>query len=246
MYTVVKKIVYIFTILITFSSQGQEIEKGDVDRLLTSEWLLGLNLNTRGWGVDFEFAKQQTVKRMSTYGLTITNIRAQKEHKLIGTSGSKGYYFGKLNSLVALRLSYGIDYKLYKSKRENGVGIRFKWKLGPSFGLVKPVYLEIDKPVNGQFRQESERYDPTIHFPGTISSRSTWFKGLGESSFKLGVMARSGFDFNFSNDKNAISGGEVGVMVDYYPLNNVEILYKETGIDLFMSLYLQFNLGKKF
>ena len=165
---------------------------------------------------------------------------------MIGTSGTRGYYFGKLNSLVAFRLSYGIDYKLFKSKRENGVGIRFKCKIGPSFGLVKPVNLEIDKTVNGQFRQASERYDATIHFPGTISSRSSWFKGLGDASFKLGAFARSGFDFNFSSDKSAINGGEVGFMIDYYPLNNVEILYKEEGLDLFMSLYLQFNLGKKF
>jgi hypothetical protein len=228
------------------SSYAQEAETPEIDRLLSSEFVVGLNLNTRGWGFDFEYGRQKTVKYTTTYGLMVTNIRAQKEHKLIGTNGSRGYYFGKLNSLIGFRLGYGSNVKLYKSLRENGIGVEFKWKVGPSFGLVKPVYLEIDKPVNGAFRQVSQRYDPSIHFPGTINSRSSWFKGLGDASFKLGVFAKSGFDFNFSQMKSGISGGSVGVMLDYYPLNNVEILYKETGLDLFMSLYLQFNLGKKF
>ena len=233
--------------LVCLTANSQELEDNNVKNVLyRNDYIVGVNFNTRGWGFVFDFGKQKTFKYKHTYGFVISNIRHQKEFKLLGTSGTKGYYFGKINSLVALRLTYGGNLKLFKSSRENGIEMQYKWRIGPSFGLIKPVYLEIDKASNGIFVQNSERYDPTIHFPGTIYSRSSWLKGLGQSNIQLGAFLKTGFDFNFSTLKTGISGGEVGVMVDYYPFRKIEILYQEQDLSLFMALYLQFNLGKKF
>jgi hypothetical protein len=231
---------------VSFNSISQEIESGTIDRVLTQEYLIGVNINTRGWGLVFDFGKQKNVKYKNTYGFVLTNIRHQKEYKLVGTSGSKGYYFGKINSLIALRPTYGGNYRLFKSSRENGIEIQYKWKIGPSFGLVKPVYLEIDKAVNGTFLHFPERYNPEVHYPGTIYSRGSWFKGVGESKVEIGVFLKTGFDFNFSTSNYGIMGGELGVMVDYYPTKKIEIMYEELDLSVFTSLYLQFNLGKKF
>ena len=151
----IKKIGYIILVLLTFQSYSQEVEDGNAKILLTKDFQFGLNFNTIGWGLAFDMAKQKNVKYKRTFGLVLTNVRHQKELKIVGTSGSKGYYFGKVNSLVSLRLTIGGNYKLYKAKRESGVEIHYKWRLGPSFGLIKPVYLEIEKGVNGNI----------IHFP---------------------------------------------------------------------------------
>ena len=232
--------------LVSFDSISQEIESGVIDKVLTRDFIIGVNLNTSGWGLVFDYGKQKTFKYKNTYGFVLTNIRNQKEFKLVGTSGTKGYYYGKVNSLMAFRPTYGGNLRLFKSSRENGIEIQYKWRIGPSFGLVKPVYLEIDKPQNGTFVHTPERYDPDIHYAGTIYSRSSWFKGLGESGLELGVFLKTGLDFNFSALKTGISGGELGVMVDYYPLNKIEIMHEQLDLSLFASLYLQFNLGKKF
>lgn len=242
-----KNIISILIFFVSLNSYAQELDKGsNKNVLLTQDYIVGVNFNTRGWGFVFDYSKQKHVKYKHTYGVVISNIRHQKEFKLIGTSGSKGYYYGKINSLVSLRLTYGGNYQLYKSSRENGIEIQYKWKIGPSFGLVKPVYLEIDKASNGFFDQYSERYDPAIHFPGSINSRSSWFKGLGGANIQMGAFLKTGFDFNFSAFRTGISGGEVGIMVDYFPFKKIEIMYQEQDLSLFMAFYLQFNLGNKF
>jgi hypothetical protein len=232
--------------LVSFNSISQEIESGGIDKLLTRDFILGVNLNTSGWGLVFDFGRQKTFKYKNTFGFVLTNIRHQKEYKLVGTSGTKGYYFGKINSLVAFRPTYGGNLLLFKSTRENGIEVQFKWRVGPSFGLVKPVYLEIDKVQNGVFLHFAQRYNPSIHYPGTIYSRASWFKGVSEATMKFGLFFKSGLDFNFSTLNTGISGGEIGVMVDYYPIDRIEIMYQEQNLSLYASFYLQFNLGKKF
>ena len=53
-------------------------------------------------------------------------------------------------------------------------------------------------------------------------------------------------DEEWSLGDYVISGGELGVMADYYPFNEIEILHTQTEQKVFVSLYLQFNLGKKY
>lgn len=131
---------------------------------------------------------------------------------------------------------------MFKSKRENGIEVTAKWAAGPSIGLLKPVYLRIDKFST---TPQDERYDPSVHNLENITSRSSWTKGLGEATFRFGGFAKAGVDFNFSTTKNKISGGEVGVMVDYFVGEPVILLHNNDGDNLFASLYLQFNLGQK-
>ena len=233
-------------LLVSFNSISQEIESGVIGKLMTRDFTVGVNLNTSGWGLVLNYSTQKTFKYKNTFGFLLTNIRHQKEYKLVGTSGTKGYYFGKINSLIAFRPTYGGNILLFKSSRENGIEIQYKWRIGPSFGLVKPIYLEIDKVQNGNFIHFPERYDPNIHYPGTIYSRASWFKGVGEANMQFGVFLKSGLDFNFSTLKTGISGGEIGVMLDYYPSNRIEIMYQEQDLSLYASFYIQFNLGKKF
>ena len=230
-------------LFLTFSGYAQEVENGESNVLMRRDYSIGLNFNTRGWGLSFDYAWQKNYKYKQTIGFTCTNIRHEKEHKIYGAlSNSKGYYLGKLESLVSFRPHYGGKFILFKAKRENGIEISAKWSIGPAFGLVKPVYLKIKK-IDAQ--DVDERYDPTIHNVGNITSRSSWFKGLGESTMRMGIFGKFGFDFNFGALKNSISGGEFGVMLDYFPGRKIEIMYNNPNSNFFSSLYLQFNIGQK-
>jgi hypothetical protein len=242
----VKAISIFIAIFFNCYSFSQELEDNTSDILLTRDFSVGINLNTTGWGATFEYNIQKTYKYRHSLGLIFTNIRHEKEYKISGTSGSKGYYYGKINSLISFRPNYGGNLLLYKSKRENGIEIQYKWKIGISLGLVKPVYLEVEKNINNNFIHFPERYDPNIHYPGTIYSRSNWTRGLGQSKLQTGLFLKNGVDFNFSHSKRAISGGEIGLMVDYFPTNKIEIMYNVENFNFFTALYLQFNLGKKF
>ena len=236
---------YLFILLLVFPllNYSQEVETGESKVLLKSAYSVGINFNTRGWGIGGDYIWQKNYKYKQVAGFICSNIRHDKEHKIYGPlSNSKGYYLGKLESVVSLRPYYGGKLILFKAKRENGIEISAKWSLGPSFALVKPVYLKIDK-INAQ--AVDERYDPEIHNAGNISSRSSWFKGLGEANMRLGVFGKFGFDFNFAALRNSISGGEFGLMIDYFPGREIDIMHANENTSFFPALYLQFNFGQK-
>lgn len=238
-----KSSLYLFFFFTALGMHAQELENGESKVLMRRDFSVGLNFNTRGWGLAFDYGWQRNYKYKQTTGFTCTNIRHEKEHKIYGAlSNSKGYYLGKLESLVSFRPHYGGKWIMFKAKRENGIEISAKWSTGPSFGLLKPVYLKIEK-INAQ--AVDERYNPSIHNSGNISSRSSWFKGLGESKMRIGAFGKFGFDFNFGALKNGISGGEFGVMLDYFPGPEIEIMHNNRNSNFFSSLYLQFNIGQK-
>lgn len=243
-----KRLTYILLAMLPFFANSQEHEDPETTTLLRREYLAGINFNANGgatgWGFAFDYGFQKNYKYKNTIGFTLTNIRHEKEFKIYGNTlnNSKGYYYGKLRSVVAFRPTYGGKLLLFQAKRENGIEISAKWSLGPSIGLVKPVYLKIEK-FNAPAKDE--KYDPSIHHTGNIASRSPWYKGLGESELRLGIYSKLGFDFNFSTDRGSIRGGEVGAMVDYFVGREIEILYDNDNRNIFASLYLQFNLGQK-
>lgn len=244
---VIRKLTYLLIFLFCLNGFAQEHDTENGNTVMRRDYLGGLNFNANagatGWGVAFEYGIQKTYKYRKTFGFLFTNIRHPKEFKIYSLfSNSRGYYFGKLNSLVSLRPLYGGKLILFPAKRENGIEITAKWAAGPSLGLLKPVYLRIDKSNNST---TDERYDPSIHNLENITSRSSWTTGLGEAQFKVGIFAKAGFDFNFSTTKNKISGGEIGVMTDYFIGEPLVLLYDNAGNNLFASLYLQFNLGQK-
>ena len=235
---------YILLMLLSFQMLGQEVDLGKTSTLMRKEYSFGLNINTRGWGFAFDYGWQKNYKYKQTVGFTVTNIRHEKEHKIYGglNNSTKGYYLGKLESLISFRPQYGGKLILFNAKRENGIEVALKWNTGVSFGLVKPVYLKIEKINSNAI---DERYNPTIHNTGNITSRSSWFVGLGEANIRMGAFGKFGFDFNFSALKNSISGGEFGIMLDYFPGKRIEILHNNSNSIFYSSLYLQFNLGQK-
>lgn len=239
-----KGALYFLLFNLSLTSFSQEHASPETQTLMRREFVAGVHFNTRGWGFSASYGFQKNYKYKSSIGMLFTNIRHEKEQKIYPDiiTSTKGYYYGKLNSLVSLRLTYGGKLLLFPSKRENGIEISAKWDAGVSLGLLKPVYLKIDH-LNSLTLDE--RYDPTLHNSANISSRSSWFKGLGEASFLPGIHGRVALDFNFSPVREMISGGEIGMMIDYFFVNEVNIMYKNPSPGYFTSLYLQFNFGQR-
>ena len=57
-----KNLTYFIIVILSFNSWSQEIETAKIDKLLTQYYNLGLNLNTSGWGVSFDYGFQKTFK----------------------------------------------------------------------------------------------------------------------------------------------------------------------------------------
>ncbi len=234
---------FIALFISSFTAFSQELADDDIETLMKRDVSVGLHFNTHGWGMGFDYGFQKTYRYKNLVGFVFSNIRHEKEFKIFGAlSNSKGYYFGKLNSLVCLRPYYGGKLIAFKARRDNGIEISVKWSAGAAIGLVKPVYLRID---HFNLPPQDERYDPEIHNLNNITSRSSWFKGLDESKIRPGIFGRLGVDFNFAAMKNGISSGEAGIIADYFPGPAIDILHNNKNSNFYTALYIQFNLGSK-
>ena len=225
---------------------SQELADTTYDLVYPSNYSLGIHFNTAGWGVYGELGRQKNYKYDNTYGFSVSNIRHKNEFKISGATGTRSYYYKKINSFVVLRPSFGGNLLLFEAKREDGIGVYFKWRIGPAFGFLKPVYLDIIKQQNIGINPIPEKYNPDIHENAVIEGKARWTKGVSEGNFEFGAATKAGFNFNFAKDKSAISGGEVGFMVDYFPVREVKLMYGANNFRLFSAFYLQFELGSRF
>ena len=160
-----KRCLYLILLMLPAFAFSQEVDNGEVKTLMRRDYSVGLNFNTSGWGFAFDYGWQKNYKYKQIIGFTATNVRHEKEHKIY-SDNNKGYYLGKLESLISFRPHYGGKFVLFKAKRENGIEISAKWSLGPSVGLIKPVYLKINKISANTIIDE--RYNPQVHNAGNI------------------------------------------------------------------------------
>jgi len=235
----------LLSFLLTSIAFSQEVADTSYGRIYRNSFAVGIHFNTSGWGFYGEMSKQKTYKYHHVLGFHVSNIHHKNEFKTPTVNQSGTFFYYKLNSLVAMRPMIGGNLLLFESRRDNGIQIHYKWKIGPSFGLLKPIHLKIAIPgsLNGSREQ---RYNPDNHGYSDILGRASWVRGLGQSKIEYGIHSKHGFNFNFAKEKDGISGGEIGFMFDYYPFNDVEIMYEAENYRMFTAFYLQFELGNRF
>lgn len=211
----------------------------------------GVNIHGDGWGLNFFAAKYRTARDRRLLGIEIVGMKHPKEIKSFNPyyEDSRGYFYGKSNALLVVRPTYGGKHQITDKIRRSGVEVNYVWGIGPSLGLVKPVYLQIGKP--DQFPYETitvERYDPALHDVHNIYGRATWFRGVGEMQLYPGAFGRFGFNFEYSGQTTGLKALEVGMTVDAYPVV-VPIMADLEGVQnkqFFFEFYLSILFGKKY
>lgn len=211
----------------------------------------GILLHGDGWGLQFYHAKYNTARDRRLLGIEVVGMKHPKEVKSFNPyyEDARGYFYGKSNALLILRPTYGRKLQLTDKIRRSGAEVNFIWGIGPSIGLVKPVYLQIGKPDRIPYENIAvERYDPAIHDVQNIYGRATWFNGVGEMKPYLGGFGRVALSFEYSTETTGLKGLEVGAMVDVYQ-KTVPIMAELEGVrnkQFFFQFYLALQFGKKF
>ncbi|MCW5899229.1 MAG: hypothetical protein KIT10_08150 [Flavobacteriales bacterium] len=219
--------------------------------LYRKELLGGITIHGNGWGLFFQHGKHLTARDRRMLGIEMVGMKHPKEIKSFNPyyEDSRGYFYGKANSMLILRPTYGRKHQITDKIRHSGVEINYIWAIGPSLGLVKPVYLQIGKPDN--FPYEAiviERYDPGLHDVQNIYGRATWFRGLNEIRLYPGGFAKAGFNFEYSGQASGIKALEVGASMDAYPAV-VPIMAELDDVankQFFFQFYLSVQFGKKY
>ncbi len=211
----------------------------------------GILVHGDGWGLQFYHAKYNTARDRRLLGIEVVGMKHPKEVKSFNPyyEDARGYFYGKSNALLILRPTYGRKLQLTDKIRRSGAEVNFIWGIGPSIGLVKPVYLQIGKPDRIPYENIAvERYDPAIHDVQNIYGRATWFNGVGEMKPYLGGFGRVALSFEYSTETTGLKGLEVGAMVDVYQ-KTVPIMAELEGVrnkQFFFQFYLALQFGKKF
>lgn len=207
-----------------------------------------------GWGAQLCYGRYRTAAIRELFGLELVGMKHPKEVKSYNPyyEDSRGYFYGKRNSMLVLRPGYGRKYRLNEKIRKSGVEVNFIWSLGPSLALLKPVYLQIGYRIDGRETPPydnvvEEKYDPDRHFANNIFGRASWFRGLGELQVRPGAFGRLALNFEYAGDNTGIRALEVGTTVDAYS-GRLPIMAEVDGVvnkQFFLEFYLAVQFGGK-
>lgn len=178
-------------------------------------------LHTNGWGGELSFGKSKTAFKYRILQFEMVGMKHPKEIKSYNTiENNRSYIFGKVNSFFILRPSYGMRVISFDKIRKSGVSVGYSWRVGPSIGFTKPVYLQIGIPEPYRYaRIIVEKYDPDKHQSQDIVGRAGVLRGIDELRIHPGLYGAFAINFEYAADREGIKGIEVGATIDYYPVD---------------------------
>lgn len=196
---------------------------------------------TRYWSASFGDIRHSRERRENPDRVNVVNNRV-----------SRAYVFGKQNQLYALRFGFGQKRLLSEKARERGVAIGYSYEFGPSLGLVKPYYLEIERndaePLD--VRYTGDNLDVFVGNQINVFGASAWTVGLDEIGLRPGVHAKFATHFGFGAYDETAKSLEAGIMGDFF-LGNTDIMVESEltpGVSnppVYLSLFINLQIGKR-
>ena len=210
----------------------------------------GVLIHTNGWGAQITMGKAKTAFKSRIYQLDLVGMKHQKEIRTYNPyrEQPRSYFFGKLNTFFIIRPSIGSRVVSFDKIRKSGVSVGYNWRVGPSLGITRPVYLEIGVPDQAHYQTlvVVEKYDPEIHKYDDILGRAGGFRGMNELKLKPGLYGAIALNFEYDANRSGMKGIEVGATVDYFPIEPVEIMAFAENYQLFLNFYVNLQFGKRY
>lgn len=209
----------------------------------------GAIIHTNGWGAHITIGKAKTAFKSRIYQLDLVGMKHPKEIRTFNPyrEQPRSYIFGKLNTLFIIRPSIGNRIVSFDKIRKSGVSVGYNWRVGPSLGIMRPVYLEIGVPGQYPYQQVVvEKYDPEVHKYDDILGRAGGLRGLNELKLKPGLYGAIALNFEYDANRYGMKGIEIGATIDYYPIEPVEIMAFAENYRFFFNFYLSLQLGKRY
>ena len=241
--------VFLIGFAFAFSAQTaapQTSQDKNLNVLYRNEASGSIFLHTSGFGLNYRRAHHLTGTRKKVFEIDALTMHHAKEVKISHTENSKGYYYGKINSLIIFRPGVGFQNTIFRRGERKSVEIRYSTFIGASLCLAKPVYLEILHHIQGSDQQviSTEKYDPEVHNQNNIYGRSTFFTGINRSTIYPGGYAKFAVSCEYAESKNEVKALEIGTVLDVYP-RPVPVMAIKKNNSFFVTLYASFVFGKK-
>jgi hypothetical protein len=216
--------------------------------LYKKENSFGINIHTNGFGGNLRFSRHLTGYKKRTYEFELVSFKHPKEIKSVNPyyDNAKSYIYGKLNSVLLLRSSIGLQKTIYSKAERGGVEVRLNTAAGVTLGFAKPVYLEIGYPegvIPYEFVKE-EPYNPDKHFVDNIYGRAPFTKGFDKLKLHPGGYAKIGVLFEYGAYDDDVKALEIGAAIDAFP-EKIRIMAKTTNSQAYVTFYISLIYGRK-
>src|SRR5690606_31771054 len=178
-----KKIIpFVFSILFSSVLFAQLETSADFRRqVYDMEYTIGLNGHSHGFAINGRYLKHLDGFNKAGLEVEFTKIRHPKEVTTPSAipSSTKGYVYGRVNSFFSMRVGYARETILFDKTDKGSVSISWITNGGLSFGLLKPIYLQvfIQEDINDFSELEVVRYNPEDIYT-SIYGEAPFFRGI--------------------------------------------------------------------
>lgn len=207
-----------------------------------------LYANTRGFGLLFRRGKHITAKTRSFYEIDLQSLKSLKEVKVKGVAqNNKRFVYGKLNSVLLLRGSIGMQNTIFAKADIKAVEVRFSYSLGPVLAFAKPYYYQLATGTpSGNISPDPTlvKFNESDFTQDSVIGRGKFYDGLAETKIYPGVSGKFNLSFEYANYTNLIRAIETGITIDYYP-KALPIMARNPHENIIITLHVGFVFGKK-
>ena len=217
-----------------------------------NEWSFDFRMHENGASIAYNSGKIKSYHKTNYYQIELGYTKDPREkNQSNGRAGNFSY--GKINSLINLRLGLGVKRYLSEKEKRKGLAVGYTYEIGPTIGFLKPYYLELINTVevNGELVAftQSEKYseENAERFlnPNVIDTKSSFFKGFGDMAIRAGIQGKIGAHLAWGAFDKYVKAFETGIMFDVFA-SKIPILVETEEISnkpYFVRIYLNLQLG---
>lgn len=203
--------------LILFS-QGELVEEPKI--LYRNEKTAAFYLSSNGMGADYRYGKRVNARNQILYQVEMMLVKHPKETRISNNYyNNQSYVFGKVNSFFELKGYFGKQHEIYRKNDRGGISIRYNYNIGPTIGILKPIYYEFlyttGTGTNNGYYSKIEKFSTSKY--QDILGKASFFKGVNELSLVPGGSVKAGLSFEYSKDDIKLSALEIGIGLDLFP-----------------------------
>ena len=190
----------------------------------------------------------KTNRKTNIYRIDFTEIKNQKEEKLSSGNGlffGNPFIFGKINNFYQLTLGFGQQHILGQKGNKNGVAVSAVYNGGLAVGLLRPYYLEVTDPLDGQNKTiKYSEANRNLFLGPTILGGGGLGKGWGEMKVKPGAFVKTALRFDYGRFNEVVSGIEAGLSAEFYG-SKIPIMVDQKDKQFFFQGYIAILFGRR-
>lgn len=216
----------------------------------------GINFNTNGGvigGLSGRFSRKVSKYSLQTFAFDIVEVKHLKEQRTSSLQTGQVFIFGKQNHLFSIRPQYGREIIIFQKYPEEGIRLSAVFSGGPSFGFIKPYYVEYNVSNNDTSDIKLIPFTEELS-PSKVLSGGFPLKGFGEMKIEMGFNFKLGLNFEFGKKNRypgeevrlpqSISGIETGFSFEKFA-NEIPILGFAKNKSTYTAVYVTIYYGKR-